>query len=31
VHLRIEKDAEAWAQILGGRDVLLDRYAITCI
>ena len=29
VHLRIEKDAEAWAQILGGRDVLLDRY-VTC-
>jgi len=25
VHLRIEKDAEAWAQILGGRDVLLAR------
>lgn len=26
VHLRIEKDAEPWALILGGRKVLLARY-----
>ncbi len=26
VHLRIEKDAEAWSQILGGRHVVEQRY-----
>jgi hypothetical protein len=26
VHLRIEKDAGAWAQILGGRHVVEARY-----
>lgn len=26
MHLRIEKDAETWARILGGRAVVEERY-----